>query len=107
MEKRHSLFGKASFFIGLATMLLFYPVAFLMAAVTRSNDPAVAAKGHYLTLIIECGFPLAILVGIGLGLAGLTQKDKKRYSILGLTFLLVTILEVTISTLILMHNSRF
>lgn len=81
-DKGHSGLGIASFII---SILAFF-VVILFFAIDASETTAGAGI---------CGAAFANLVGIGLGIAGVAQGDRKKvFAILGLVFNVLAILGV-------------
>jgi ABC-type antimicrobial peptide transport system permease subunit len=75
MEKKHSGMGIASFIISL--VMLFIQILIYNFFTTHGHSDSLGA-------LILCF--IANLVGVGLGIAGLAQKGRKRiFSVLGTT----------------------
>ena len=87
---KHSRLGIASFIVSLVTLLLFFLII-LIAGVYATNNPG-AIEQEMSPFLIFIGFItifalLLCLVGIGLGIAGALQKDRKVvFAVLGLIF---------------------
>ena len=102
--QKHSKIGIASFVVGILAALVFCLVIllafgfdFLMAAQNptfqiNQNSPTVLSLG-----LVMCLSPVLSLVGVGLGIAAVLQKNvKKLFGILGLVLNLMTILTFCI-----------
>lgn len=95
---KQSGLGIASFAIGLAAGVLEFLCIVGAGALEVStpggidkNSPVVVMIG----LAILAGFPVA-LFGIGLGIAGLFQRRKKVFSVLGIVMNILVILGVAL-----------
>jgi hypothetical protein len=93
MKDKHSGTGIASFIISLV-MGVFILLLILVAGVAQASigdcKDTEMAEGIFGVLILGCLF--GNLVGVGLGIAGLAQKDRKHvFPILGTTINAVTV----------------
>lgn len=103
MEQKHSGLGIASFILSMALgalIFLLFIVATMMEASTPGgideNSPGAILLGLFLVACLGID-----VVAIGLGIAGLMQKDRKKaFSIMGIVFASTTIVG-TIFLLIL------
>ncbi len=88
-EKKHSRFGIASFIISIICGVLVY-VPLFTVAFTQIETGSNESYGY---LAIVFGSLCINFIGIGLGIAGLFEKNRKKiFAILGLVFSGLTIL---------------
>ena len=101
ITQKHSGFGIASFIIaiiqGVTTAVVVILASVFAAKEPQSeNEVALAIIG----LAIFGGI-FAHLVGLGLGIAGVVQKDRKKvFSILGLIFNIVAVITIALLMII-------
>ncbi len=89
VEKKHSGLGISSFIISTATGVLMF-LLFIVAGVMETSTPGgidESSAGAVVVGLFLIAFLMLDLLAIGLGIAGLIQKDRKKtFSILGLIF---------------------
>ena len=99
MQHKHSGLGIASFITSIVIYILIVPLLLLAATIGDSTNVAEETIEIVLGLCMIAMF-LAVLVALGLGIAGLAQKGRNRlFAILGtataavaiLTFVLILI----------------
>ena len=94
-EQKHSGIGIASFIISIVVGLLIF-IVFIVAGVLAASTPGGIDEESALSIIIGLfiiAFILADLVALGLGIAGLVQKNRKKiFAVLGTIFSSVTII---------------
>jgi hypothetical protein len=95
---KHSGLGIASFIIAIVVVEVFEFLLIVVTGIVEATNPGgVEAKPTIATVVgmsIFLGFGLS-LVGIGLGIAGLIQKNRKKvFTILGLVSNLAVIIMV-------------
>ncbi|HET7932171.1 MAG TPA: hypothetical protein VFL63_12395 [Rhodanobacteraceae bacterium] len=95
MDQKHSGMGIAAFVLSLvAGVLMFLLIA--IAGIMTASSPGGLDEHSPVAIIVGLGMMLLLgidVVAIGLGIAGLIQRDRKRlFPILGLVFALATIL---------------
>jgi hypothetical protein len=89
VEKKHSGLGISSFIISTAIGVLMF-LLFIVAGVMETSTPGGIdedSTGAMLVGLFLIAFLVLDLLAIGLGIAGLIQKDRKKiFSILGVVF---------------------
>ena len=89
MEKKHSGLGISSFIIGIATAILIFAeivIAGMMEASTVGGIDEESPQAVILGLALFATMGMC-LVGAGLGIAALFQKNRKKvFAILGIIF---------------------
>lgn len=102
-EKKHSGFGIASFITSIVSGLLIFLIM-VVAGVMEASTPGgidEESAGAAMVVLFLFAFLGATLVALGLGIAGLLQKERKKiFAILGTVFSAVT-LVVTIFLMII------
>lgn len=84
MGKNHSILGIASLSIS-GLLIIYFAVALLL---TKPHDIFIPYRP---TLLMCYASPFIFLMGLGLGIGGLIQKDRKKlFPILGLIFSILT-----------------
>ena len=95
VELKHSRFGISAFVVSVtASVLMFltFVVAGTLEATTPGGLDENSAGAIFVGLFMIAFFALEV-VAIGLGIAGLMQKDRKKvFSVLGIVFGSITIL---------------
>lgn len=99
MEKKHSGMGIASFVtsivIGLSIMMCYFFIAFKTVASGGSIDSH--SSFAIVTGLIILGLIMFDMIALGLGIAGVIQKDRKKiYAILGIIISAAMILSVVV-----------
>jgi len=102
-EKKHSGFGIASFITSIVSGLLIF-LLIVVAGVMETSTPGgidEESAGAVMVGLFLFAFLGAALVALGLGIAGLLQKERKKiFAILGTVFSAVS-LVVTIFIMII------
>jgi hypothetical protein len=92
---RHSGFGIASFVIACVSAVLIF-ILLLVAGVIESSTPGGMDENSPVTIaigLLAIVFVFLSLVGLGLGIAGLFQSERRKvFAVLGTVFGLVTVL---------------
>jgi hypothetical protein len=113
MEQQHSKLGIASFILSIISIICIFILLIVAGTIEVStpggmdeNSAAAAAIGMFYFLFT--GFSI---VGIGLGIAGLFAKDKKKiFAILGLIFsaaVLLIAISVMVVGLSMVNSSTY
>ena len=88
-KSRHSGLGVASFILFIAVFLALI-ILYTVLATTHASNPQLLEQesiGMALVGFVIMGSSLLVLVGVGLGIAGIFQKEKRKvFSVLGLVF---------------------
>ena len=96
-ELHHSGMGIASFVIGIAIGIYEFVLVVILGTLEASTPGGLSEEAPvtiFLGLLVVGGVMVA-LVGMGLGIAGVLQRDHKRlFSVLGLVFNGLTVLAV-------------
>ncbi|MDR3347009.1 MAG: hypothetical protein LBN32_00185 [Helicobacteraceae bacterium] len=88
IQLRHSGLGIASFVLSIVDLVAFM-VLLVFAAIVGTSLPSNAADAQALLMLIGVMYfavLLVAIVAIGLGIAGVCQRARKVFGILGLTF---------------------
>lgn len=97
---KHSALGISSFVIGILQSLLTFSIIFI-AGLTYNNQPENQGVIFTIVGLLIFGGIFIHLIGTGLGIAGLVQKNRKKiFSILGLIFNISCILIVLLLILV-------
>jgi hypothetical protein len=95
VEQKHSQFGIASFIISLLAAAALCATLVFSILLPNFLDSSVRPTSliNSMVGIVFCGFVLVGFVGIGLGIAGLFEKNRKPvFAILGIVFSSATVL---------------
>ena len=99
-KSRHSGYGIASFILFIAVFLALI-ILYTVLVVTHASDPQLLEQesiGVAVVGFVIMGSSLFVLVGIGLGIAGIFQKEKRKvFSVLGLVFNFLILLWLVFS----------
>jgi len=94
LEQKHSRFGIASFILSLVAGLAMCGA--LVFVILLPGFDTGTQSTHLFTLVVGlvfCGFFLVDFVAIGLGIAGLFERNRKKvFAILGIVFSSATVL---------------
>jgi hypothetical protein len=98
VENKHSGLGISSFIISTAIGVLMF-LLFIVAGIMETSTPGGIdedSTGAMLVGLFLIAFLILDLLAIGLGIAGLIQKDRKKmFSILGVVFSASTVVITT------------
>ena len=99
MERKHSGLGFASFIINIAVIF----IVLVTLALSNLFDPLLGR----IPLSIYFVSPFVSMLALGLGIAGLLQKDRKKvFAILGtLLSLLILLFSVCVASLLIFQVS--
>jgi len=101
IPRKHSRMGIASFIIALAQGFLTLLVIIFAGILTMSGPQHENEAGFAVLGLFIIGGIFTHLVGVGLGIAGMVQKNRKKvFSILGFVFNITVILFVILLMLI-------
>ena len=95
VEQKHSQLGIASFIISLLAAAALCATLVFALLLPNFLDTGVRSTGliNSMVGIVYCGFVLLDFVGIGLGIAGMLEKNRKPvFAILGIVFSSATVL---------------
>lgn len=95
MEKKHSGLGISSFIISIVIGVLMF-LLFVVAGVMETSTPGgidEESAGAVVVGLFLLAFLLLDVLALGLGIAGLVQKDRKKiFPVLGVVFSATTML---------------
>lgn len=97
IEQKHSALGIASFVIGLIVGLLLCILVVIAGMITASQPEIVAEESVPMILLglLVLGGLVVNLVGVGLGIAGLFQQQRKKlFPILGVATNVLIVLGI-------------
>jgi len=103
MERKHSGLGIASFVISIITGLMMF-MLFVVAGVMETSTPGGMDENSMEAMLVGL-FLFALLfldlLAVGLGVAGLFQKERRKlFAVLGLVFAAATIVVALLLVLI-------
>ena len=98
MEKKHSGLGIASFIISIVSSISTFMLIVIAGVMETSRSGGIDEEsvGAVMVGLFILAFLFVSLVALGLGIAGLIQKDRKKvYAIIGTVFSALTFLGTT------------
>jgi hypothetical protein len=84
MQKKHSRYSIASFIVGLAAAVLYYPGFLVVLFFNLNDDPQALPQIRMAMTYLHLAFMTAVVASIGLGVTGQKRPNSKvLFSILG------------------------